>query len=100
MLDLEFMIHLCKTTLTINTLPAHLLYIRAQEGLPVGYYKVIRGWWHREYDAEEAKRLLEEIDGGEAFRYHVGEYLKQRVKRLLVEEGEMDEHGSPWTERT
>jgi len=85
MLDLEFMVHLCKTTLTINTLPAHLLYIRAQEGLPVGYLRVIRGWWLRNYDAEEAKRLLEEIDGGEAFRHHVEEYLKQRENRLMAE---------------
>jgi hypothetical protein len=86
MLDLEFLAYMCKTTLTINTLPAHLLYIGTQSGLPIGYYKVIRGWWNRRYDAEEAKRLLEEIDGGEAFRHHVEKYLEQREKRLTGKE--------------
>lgn len=86
MFDLEFVVHFCQTTLTINTLSAHLFYTGAQGGLPVGYHKVIRGWWRREYDAQEAKRLLEEIDGGVAFRHCVDEYLKQREKRLLVEE--------------
>ena len=85
MLDLEFMVYMWNTTLTINTLPAHLLYIASQNGLPIGYYKVIRGWWNRRYDAEEAKRLLEEIDGGEAFRHHVENYIKQREKRLASE---------------
>ena len=85
MLDLEFMVYMGNITLTINTLPAHLLYIGAQSGLPIGYYKVIRGWWNRRYDAEEAKRLLEEIDGGEAFRHHVENYIEQREKRLSTE---------------
>ena len=84
-LDLEFMVYMCNITLTINTLPAHLVYIAAQSGLPTGYYKVIRGWWNMRYGAEEAKRLLEEIDGGEAFRHHVENYIKQREKRLASE---------------
>ena len=61
------------------------LYVASQNGLPTGYYKVIRGWWNSKYDAEEVKRLLEEIDGGKAFRHHVDNYIEQREKRLTSE---------------
>ena len=84
-LDLDFLVYMCNITMTSNTLPAHLLYIASQSGLPIGYYKVIRGWWNRRYDAEEAKRLLEEIDGGKAFRHHLENYIEQREKILSAE---------------
>lgn len=85
MLDMEFLVYMYNTTMTSNMLPAHLLYIKSKNNLPIGYYKVIRGWWNRRYDAEETKRLLEEIDGGKAFRHHVENYIEQREKRLTSE---------------